>query len=94
MNLETDPKLYDLLVNNPDFPEGAEYQVPLIFRAVLLGQEKCYASLVGRHTRVTNAAFSPPAGARAQRTPAPPATVSATVDCCVFFLFFSHIFLN
>jgi len=73
MDLETDPELYDLLVNNPDVPEGAEYQVPLIFRAVLLGQEKCYASLVGRHTRVTNAAFSPPAGARAQRTPAPPA---------------------
>ncbi len=33
----------------------------------------CHASLVGRRTRVTNAAFSPPAGARAQRTPAPPA---------------------
>jgi hypothetical protein len=33
----------------------------------------CHASLVARRTRVTNAAFSPPAGARAQRTPTPPA---------------------
>lgn len=73
MDLETDPKLYDLLVNNRDVPKRVEYQVPLILRTVLLGQKKCHASLVGRRTRVTNAAFLSPAGVRAQRTPAPPA---------------------
>jgi hypothetical protein len=73
MDLETHPKLYDLLVNNCEVPKHVEYQVPLILCTVLLGQKKCHASLVGRGTRVTNAAFLPPVGARAQRTPAPPA---------------------
>ena len=60
--LPPDDELYQYLAE-AGVPEGAELQIPLVLRVVLVGQEKCHGVLRGRTMRVAPGSFrTPPRG--------------------------------